>query len=39
MAELGSESVGSTPEAYNAAISSEIDKWTRLIKESNIKVE
>jgi tripartite-type tricarboxylate transporter receptor subunit TctC len=39
MAELGSESVGSTPEAYNAAIASESDKWSRLIKEANIKVE
>ena len=39
MAQLGSESVGSTPEAYNAVIASEIDKWTKVVKDANIKVE
>ncbi len=38
-AQLGTESVGSTPEAYNALIASEIDKWTRVARDANIKLE
>lgn len=39
MAQLGTEAVGSTAEAYNATIAAEIDKWSRVVKEANIKPE
>jgi tripartite-type tricarboxylate transporter receptor subunit TctC len=39
MAQLGMEPVGSTSEQYNAAIRSEIDKWSRVIKTSGIKLD
>ncbi len=39
MVELGMEPVGSTPEAYDAVIRSEIDKWSRVVKAANIKPE
>ncbi len=39
MAHLGMEPVGSTPEAYDTLIRSEIDKWTRVVKAANIKLE
>lgn len=39
LAQLGTEAVGSTPEAYNATIVAEIDKWTRVVKDANIKPE
>jgi hypothetical protein len=33
------EPVGSTSVAYTATIRAEIDKWTRVVKASDIKVE
>ena len=36
---LGMEPVGSTPEAYDQVIATEIDKWTRVVRQANIKVE
>ncbi len=39
MAQLGIEPVGSTSEQYNAVIRQEIDKWSRVIKTSGIKIE
>ena len=38
-AELGVEAVSSTPEQFAAFIRSETAKYSRLIKEANIKVE
>ena len=35
----GAEPVGSTPEQFAAFIQSEIDKWSRVVKSSGIKVE
>lgn len=35
----GSEYVGSTPEEFSAFVRSEISKWTKLVKASNIRVE
>ena len=37
--ELGVEVVAGTPEEFSALIRSEIPKWTKVIKEANIKVE
>jgi tripartite-type tricarboxylate transporter receptor subunit TctC len=39
MTQLGMEPVGSTPEEYDAVIRSEIDKWSRVVKAANIKIE
>ena len=39
MAALGLEPVGSTPDEYNAVIKAEIDKWAKVIKTANIKLE
>lgn len=39
MTQLGMEPVGSTSEQYNAVIRQEIDKWSRVIKTSGIKLE
>ena len=39
MAQLGLEPVGSTSEQYNAVIRQEIDKWSRVIKTSGIKLD
>jgi tripartite-type tricarboxylate transporter receptor subunit TctC len=38
-AAAGAEPVGSTPEAFAALIESEREKWARLIRSANIKVE
>lgn len=35
----GSEAVGGTPEALGKVVQTEIAKWTRLVKDANIKVE
>ena len=35
----GAEPVGSTPEEFGAFIRSEIDKWAKLVKAANMKVE
>ncbi len=39
MLQLGMEPVGSTNVEYDALISSEIDKWARIIKTAGIKLE
>ena len=39
MATLGLEPVGSSSDEYNAVIKAEIDKWAKLIKTANIKIE
>lgn len=39
MLQLGMEPVGSTSEEYQALIGSEIDKWARIVKSANIKLE
>ena len=39
MAQLGMEPVGSSPDEYDALIRVEIDKWTRVIKAGNIKLD
>lgn len=36
---LGMEPVGSTPEAYDAVIKAEIDKWTKVVKAAHITLE
>jgi tripartite-type tricarboxylate transporter receptor subunit TctC len=36
---LGIEIQGSTPEALQAFVNGEVDKWARVIKTSNIKPE
>ncbi|TFZ05718.1 tripartite tricarboxylate transporter substrate binding protein [Ramlibacter henchirensis] len=38
-AALGTEPVGSTPQAFEAFLRSEITKWTKVVKDANIKVE
>jgi tripartite-type tricarboxylate transporter receptor subunit TctC len=35
----GSDYVGTTPEEFSAFVRSEISKWTKLVKASNIRVE
>jgi tripartite-type tricarboxylate transporter receptor subunit TctC len=37
--EMGFDVVGSTPDAYAKLIRDEIDRWSRVVKEQNIKVE
>ena len=39
MAQLGMEPVGSSPEDFDALIRVEIDKWAKVIKTGNIKLE
>ena len=39
MAQLGMEPVGSAPEDFDALIRVEIDKWARVIKAGNIKLD
>ena len=36
---IGAEPIGSTPQALAAHLKTETDRWTKLIKESNIKVD
>ena len=38
-AELGFFTTGSTPQAYLDRVKSETERWTRVVKENNIKVE
>ena len=35
----GAEAVGGTPEALGKVVSAEIPKWTKVVKEANIKAE
>ena len=37
--EMGFDVVGSTPDAYAKLIRDEIERWSRVVKEQNIKVE
>jgi tripartite-type tricarboxylate transporter receptor subunit TctC len=37
--ELGIEAVGSSPEEFAAFIKSEIERWTRVAKAANVKME
>ena len=39
LAQLGMEPVGSSPEEYDAVIRTEMEKWARVIKAGNIKLE
>lgn len=39
MADLGLEPVSITPEQFDVQIKSDIDRWTRLVKSANIKVD
>ena len=39
MAQLGMEPVGSAPEDFDTLIRVEIDKWARVIKAGNIKLD
>jgi tripartite-type tricarboxylate transporter receptor subunit TctC len=39
MQSLGMEPVGSTPQAYDAVIRSDIAKWTQVVKTAGIKLE
>lgn len=38
-AALGTEPVGSTPQAFEAFLRTEIAKWTQLVKDANIRVD
>jgi tripartite-type tricarboxylate transporter receptor subunit TctC len=38
-ADLGYFTTGSTPEAYLAKLKSETERWTKVVKDNNIKVE
>ncbi|MBI3372072.1 MAG: tripartite tricarboxylate transporter substrate binding protein [Betaproteobacteria bacterium] len=39
LAALGFDAVANTPEEFAAYIRSEVDKWARVIREANIKIE
>ena len=39
LAELGIEPVGNTPEEFGAFIKSEIERWTRVARAANVKME
>jgi tripartite-type tricarboxylate transporter receptor subunit TctC len=39
LAEQGAEVVGSTPAEYDALIRAETAKWTRVIRESGVKLQ
>jgi tripartite-type tricarboxylate transporter receptor subunit TctC len=36
---LGAEAVGGTPEQFGAYIKDDFSKWTRIVKDANVKVE
>ena len=36
---LGAEAVGGTPEEFGAYIKDDFSKWTRIVKEANVKVD
>jgi tripartite-type tricarboxylate transporter receptor subunit TctC len=38
-ADLGTEVVGSTPQAFDAFLRAEITKWTQVVKEAGVKVD
>jgi tripartite-type tricarboxylate transporter receptor subunit TctC len=37
--EMGYVTTGSTPEEYHAKLKFETERWTRVVKENNIKIE
>ena len=37
--EMGFDVIGSTPEAYAKLIRDEIERWSKVVKDQNIKVE
>ena len=39
MAQLGFEAVGSTPDEFRARIDTEIPRWSKVIKDGNIRIE
>jgi tripartite-type tricarboxylate transporter receptor subunit TctC len=39
LVDLGFDPIGSTPEQHAQVISSEIDKWSRVIKATNIRLD
>jgi tripartite-type tricarboxylate transporter receptor subunit TctC len=39
LAELGAESVGSTPEQFSAHIKAEIAKWAKVIKDAKVELQ
>ena len=39
LADLGAESVGSTPEQFSAHIKAEIAKWAKVIKDANVELQ
>ena len=38
-AEIGAQTTGSTPEQFGAYIRDDLAKWTRIVKDANVKVE
>jgi tripartite-type tricarboxylate transporter receptor subunit TctC len=39
LAQIGAEGVGGTPEQFGAYIQEDFAKWTRIVKQANVKVE
>ncbi len=39
MFEIGSEPIGDTPERFRATVASDIQRWSRIVKEAGIKAE
>ena len=39
LADLGAESVGSTPEQFSAHIKAEIAKWAKVIRDANVELQ
>jgi hypothetical protein len=37
--EQGADTLESTPEEYGAYLSSELQRWTRIIRSANLKLE
>ena len=36
---IGAEATGGTPEQFSAYIRDDLSKWTRIVKDANVKVE
>ena len=39
LAQMGAEGVGGTPEQFGAYVKDDFAKWTRIVREANVKVE
>jgi tripartite-type tricarboxylate transporter receptor subunit TctC len=39
LAQLGAESIADTPEKFGAYIQEDFAKWTRIVKDANVKVD